>query len=573
MSRSPVSEEQFSAAINPESVYRRNLKSLNELMSQGGSLSGREANCAFLNTQGKRFANIASIIGFDFTDDARGMAVCDWDGDGDLDIWTSNRTAPRVRFLSNQTPTQHHFISLRLKGVKCNRDAIGATVRIQLGEKPLLKTLRAGEGFLSQSSKWLHFGLGDNETPIDVEVRWPGGETQMFTKLQPDQRYHLIQGESSAIADHRQERQLKIQATDQPVPSETPRARILLSNPIPATRLPYRQFDGKTRIIDPAVQGPLLVNLWSTTCLPCLAELEELTQNAEAIRAAKINILVLATDGAAPRSGKRPASQKILQELKFPFDAGLATDELFTRVGLIRDLNFNVKADIPVPTSLLFNQAGQLAAIYHGPVDSQQILADVQHLADSPSDWKAYAARFTGKWNRSPSNRASLDLPRDLLTRGFTEDVLAFTQTHLETLKTHSDFSKILVWLGDQLIEDGKLKDGLDQYRQALQVNPNDLIALNNFAWQLATNPRDDIRNGQMAVKMATHAAKLTQNNNPGLLDTLAASLAEAGDFSQAIGVSKRAIEIAERSGNLPLSGRLRSRLTLYGRGEPYRSL
>ncbi len=542
-------------------------------MSQGGSLSGREANCAFLNTQGKRFANVASIIGFDFTDDARGMAVCDWDGDGDLDIWTSNRTAPRIRFLQNQTATQHHFISFRLTGVKCNRDAIGATVRVQLGDEPLVKTLRAGEGFLSQSSKWLHFGLGTNEAAIDVEVRWPGGETQTFENLQPDQRYRLVQGETSATAAPRQKRQLQIKAADQPVPAATPRSRILLSTPIPATRLPYREFDGKPRTIDPALHGPLLVNLWSTTCLPCLAELEELAQNAEAIRAAKINILALATDGAPSRSGKRSNSKKILQKLKFPFDGGLATDELITRVSLIRDLKFNVKADIPVPTSLLFNQQGRLAAIYHGPVNSQQLLSDVQHLSDSPSDWKAYAARFTGKWNRTPTNRASLDLPRDLLTRGFTDDVLAFTQTHLETLKTHDEFSKLLVWLGDQLIQDHKLKDGLDHYRQALQLNPNNLIALNNFAWQLATNPRDDVRDGPMAVKLATHAANITQNNNAGLLDTLAASLAETGDFTQAIAVGKRAIGLAERSGDLQLAGRLRSRLNLYHRKEAYRSL
>ena len=79
------------------------------MTSQGVSWSGRERNCAFLNTGRRRFANISAVSGFDFLDDGRGLALCDWDHDGDLDVWVTNRNAPRVRFLRNDVPAGRRF--------------------------------------------------------------------------------------------------------------------------------------------------------------------------------------------------------------------------------------------------------------------------------------------------------------------------------------------------------------------------------------------------------------------------------------------------------------------------------
>ena len=146
-------------------------------MFQGISWSGHERNCCYLNTGDGRFANISAASGLDFMDDARACALVDWDHDGDVDLWSVNRTAPQVRMLRNDTPSDHHYLALRLEGRTCNRDAIGARVEVTLkdeqsGNPQMIKTLRAGEGFLSQSSKWLHFGLGklDHGFPTVVSL-------------------------------------------------------------------------------------------------------------------------------------------------------------------------------------------------------------------------------------------------------------------------------------------------------------------------------------------------------------------------------------------------------------------
>ncbi|MCH8922832.1 MAG: hypothetical protein IIA67_06750, partial [Planctomycetes bacterium] len=106
---------------------------LSAMLREGRSFSGHERNCCFLSTlsslkAGRRFANISAISGIDFPDDGRALAQVDWDHDGDLDLWVSNRNAPRVRFLRNDVPHSGHFLALRLvgNGKTTNRDAIGA---------------------------------------------------------------------------------------------------------------------------------------------------------------------------------------------------------------------------------------------------------------------------------------------------------------------------------------------------------------------------------------------------------------------------------------------------------------
>ena len=98
MSQSP--NELTKEAIDP---YVSGWRQLFRLVRRGSTLSGFERNCAFLNTGTGRFANVSAVTGFDFLDDGRALAVVDWDQDGDLDIWVSNRTGPQVRLRVSAT--------------------------------------------------------------------------------------------------------------------------------------------------------------------------------------------------------------------------------------------------------------------------------------------------------------------------------------------------------------------------------------------------------------------------------------------------------------------------------------
>ena len=128
---------------------------------------------------------MSAIAGFDLPDDGRALAQVDWDDDGDLDCWISNRNGPQLRFLENRTnelSADRHFLKVHLVGVDSNRDAVGARVALFLRgdlDRPLTRTVRAGDSFLSQSSKRLHFGLGDRSEIDRLEVTWPTGATQV----------------------------------------------------------------------------------------------------------------------------------------------------------------------------------------------------------------------------------------------------------------------------------------------------------------------------------------------------------------------------------------------------------
>jgi tetratricopeptide (TPR) repeat protein len=97
---------------------------------------------------------------------------------------------------------------------------------------------------------------------------------------------------------------------------------------------------------------------------------------------------------------------------------------------------------------------------------------------------------------------------------------------------------------------------------------PPDPQTLNTVAWQLATSPLSQQRNGKRAVALAEQAAKITNRKDPLILDTLAAAYAEAGDYPKAVNAQREAVALSlDASAKQELAGRLK----LYETSTPYR--
>ena len=113
----------------------------------------------------------------------------------------------------------------------------------------------------------------------------------------------------------------------------------------------------------------------------------------------------------------------------------------------------------------------------------------------------------------------------------------------------------------------GYWRNNLTLYGHAVAVTEDNVVAATNLAWVLATSADPAQRDGAHALRWASRAAELTAHKNAGVLDTLAAAEAEAGNFAEAVVWQRWALRIAspeERAG-------FEERLALYLAGRPYR--
>ena len=133
------------------------------------------ASKLFRNLDGVRFGDVSKAAGVqDPTSKSLGIAVLDFDGDAWPDLFVANDTQPN-KLYRNDGGNRHHWIAVRARGTKSNRDSIGAIVRVASGEARQWQMVRSGSSYASQSDLTLTFGLGDNPAPVAVEVEWPSG--------------------------------------------------------------------------------------------------------------------------------------------------------------------------------------------------------------------------------------------------------------------------------------------------------------------------------------------------------------------------------------------------------------
>ncbi|MFN0100628.1 MAG: CRTAC1 family protein [Bryobacteraceae bacterium] len=168
-----------------------------------GAVHAQSPNLLRNNGAGQ-FRDVAAEVGRDFFAPkvARGLAIGDFDRDGDLDVLITTNGGP-AHLYRNDVTNGNRSIRFRLEGRQSNRDAIGAVIRIFAADGQQMRTVRSGSSYLSASSLAATFGVGKSTSVERAVIYWPSGRTDEFKNLATGRTYHCVEGETPRALDHR----------------------------------------------------------------------------------------------------------------------------------------------------------------------------------------------------------------------------------------------------------------------------------------------------------------------------------------------------------------------------------
>ena len=127
----------------------------------------------------------------------RGLAIGDYDNDGDIDVAMVDQNGP-LQLFRNDGGNRNHWITFRLEGLRGNRDAIGAKLSISTKRLHQTAWVHGGSSYCSQSDRRVTFGLGADTQIEALQIRWPRGRVQRFGRLPANCFYWIREGGTPA---------------------------------------------------------------------------------------------------------------------------------------------------------------------------------------------------------------------------------------------------------------------------------------------------------------------------------------------------------------------------------------
>lgn len=319
-----------------------------QMFEEGRSFSGNERDCLWWNNGDGTWFNISDLSGCDSLGDGRGALACDFDGDGDLDLFVHELQRERHALYRNELENRYgSFLKLRLVATSGNPEAIGATVTVTTEDGVSALPMSRGAGYLSCAPPELIFGLGPDADDATVRVRWPGGHVDEY-QVAANQNYVLTEaGEAKTF--------------------EAPRG--LLPDPLPAglfvregdvvPALTVQDESGKVTTLDPvalADGGTLYLNFWASYCGPCVQELPLLEKKHQKDGA---NVVTLSMDAPADQA----RSYELLKQSAASFPGFVVS----TEEGQGAPLSSVVDLErLPIPTTLVLDAEGRITQVIRG---------------------------------------------------------------------------------------------------------------------------------------------------------------------------------------------------------------
>ena len=168
-------------------------------LATGAPQMGRlERDALFQNNGDGTFTDTTVALGLGNIGKGHGVTFGDADADGDVDIYVPVGGA----FIGDQwhnlfyqnTGTGNNWLTLKLVGVKSNRDGIGAKVTVNVGDRAIYREVSGGCGFGSTNSLSLEIGLGTYTKVDTLEIVWPSGQVDTHRNLSVNQKLVVTEG-------------------------------------------------------------------------------------------------------------------------------------------------------------------------------------------------------------------------------------------------------------------------------------------------------------------------------------------------------------------------------------------
>ncbi|MBB23238.1 MAG: hypothetical protein CMN04_10220 [Roseibacillus sp.] len=382
------------------------------------------------------------------------------------------------------------FLAMNLRGTKSNRDAAGARVTVLLeGEEqsPLTRTVRLGEGFQSQSSKRLHFGLGKNAKIASVTVRWPGPTfaTETFSGVQKNKFHLLVEGTGKAsITDPRRglfqtPEKAAVKDEERTPKPEGPNSILLQTRQL-FPQIRYRDLaTGRTRA-GGGTGKPTLLLLWHPSCDMCFEELSMLKEQADKLN--DLGIEILATT-AEPGPDEDPdEAARVIAKTGFPFPAGFTPAGVVESMLVLHRHLFYSPYHLGVPTSFLLDKEGHLAAVYRGKLELSDVVSHLKALSIPKDTLFTEIRRFEGVWLKTPKGPKP-----SALIKGYLENQLPLEAERAFILQLQDESisgqkNHIMTTIAQSYMLNKDLKNAARLFQEIIKRDDRDAKSRNSLA-------------------------------------------------------------------------------------------